>query len=79
MQPSVGRIVHYYSVHAEEPQAALVVSVPELLSEQPNSGPDGYVRAVNLVVFDANGGFCPKREVPFVNGYSHFWDWPPRV
>lgn len=85
-KPSVGRIVHYQTYgtpggeHLPEPVAAIVTEVPELLPEQPNSGPPGYVPAVHLCVLYPNG-------LSFKTNVHHAdmgvpqpgrWNWPPR-
>lgn len=86
-QPSIGRWVHYQD---EVPGAgqydrvvfpALVTAVPEYLSEGPNSGPDGYVKAVHLFVVSTSG-IRFEHDVPYNDsprpGAGH-WFWPPRV
>lgn len=85
MTPSIGRTVHYHSYGTPggeflpEPRAAIITGVPELLPEQPNSGPEGYVPAVHLAVLNPTGMFfnlnVPYSEEP---APGH-WSWPPRV
>lgn len=84
-QPSIGRIVHYQArgsldgKYLPEPRAAIVTAVPELLSEQPNTGPEGYVQAADLFVVTPNGSFHDQ-EIPYdENGGPGTWRWPPRV
>lgn len=84
-KPSVGCIVHYNSYgtpggeYLPEPRAAIVTEVPELLIEQPNSGPEGYVPAVRLAVINPTGLFFPDRALPFAEEPTPgHWNWPPR-
>lgn len=92
--PSVGRIVHYVSqgspVQPDGSQrypsvrrAAIITEVPELLSEGPNTGPDGYVPSVGLAVLNPTGIHF-DRQVPYAepNGDElepGTWHWPARV
>lgn len=75
-QPTVGRTVHYWL--DDKPLAAIIVDVPELLSEQMNYGPEGYVKAVNLVIFNS-AGFAFKRDVYYsVDRKNEYWSWPEK-
>ncbi|MFE0036846.1 hypothetical protein [Streptomyces sp. NPDC059015] len=93
--PAVGRIVHYVSHGSPvlpdgsqryEPtrRAAIIAAVPELLSEGPNSGPEGYVPAVSLAVLNPTGMFFDQ-EVPYADPagpaglVGGTWHWPERV
>lgn len=38
-------------------RAAVVAEVPDLLTEQPNSGPEGYIKAVHITVLNPKGTF----------------------
>lgn len=83
-QPSVGRIVHYNSLNRSgDPVvfAALVTEVPELLSDGPNSGPDGYTKSVTLAVFPGMGlNFVSDVDYSETNEAGS-WSWPvaPKV
>lgn len=84
-QPSIGRIVHYQArgsadgKFAPEPRAAIVTAVPELLSEQPNTGPEDYVKAADLCVVNPSGMFF-DREVPYAETPTPgHWSWPPKI
>lgn len=84
-QPSIGRVVHYQSYgtpkgeYLPEPRAAIITEVPELLSEGPNTGPDGYVKSVGLCVLNPTGQFF-NRDVPYADEPTPgHWNWPPRV
>lgn len=68
MKPSIGRIVHYVSfgtpvrpdgtqAYTQECRAAIVTAVPAMLSEGPNTGPEGYVPSVSLCVLNPTGLF----------------------
>lgn len=75
-QPTVGRNVHFQ--HDNVTMAAIVTEIPELLSEQPNEGPEGYVKAVHLVVFSAVG-FVFVQQVPYSEKLQNgHWSWPSR-
>lgn len=81
-QPTVGRIVHYVGFEAHdfcEPRAAIVTAVPDLLSEQPNSGPEGYVKAAHLTVFDVDGTRVRKGVPHATTPTPGHWSWPPRA
>ena len=84
-QPSIGRIVHYHSYgtpggeYLSEPRAAVITAVPELLSEGPNSGPEGYVPAVHLAVPNPEGMFFNKNVRYSEDPEPGCWTWPPRV
>lgn len=99
-QPSVGRIVHYVSYgtpggeYGKECRAAVITEVPELLSEGPNTGPQGYVPAVHLAVLNPTGFFfsraCEHHEAegddkggtPGGGALNHpggTWHWPERT
>lgn len=84
-QPSVGRIVHYHSYgtpngeYLPEARAAIITEVPDLVSEGPNSGPDGYVQAARLCVLNPDGMFFTK-PIPFSHSPKPgHWSFPPRV
>ncbi len=76
-QPSVGRIVHFYSASDDDSTdgkscAAIIVDVFD-------GHPD---QAVNLVVFHPYGGSRPFHSVPLRSlsqGGPRWWDWPPHV
>jgi hypothetical protein len=83
--PSVGRVVHYVSYgtpggeYRPVCRAAIVTEVPELLSEQPNSGPEGYVQAINIMVCNPKGVFFVT-DVPYdaEQKPGGTWHWPER-
>lgn len=82
--PATGRIVHYMSRgsadgrFAPRCRAAIITDVPDLLSEQPNSGPDGYVPAVDITVVNPTGFFF-DREIPYdPEGGPGSWHWGER-
>lgn len=83
--PSIGRIVHYQSYgtpggeYLPQPRAAIITAVPELLAEQPNSGPDGYVPAVDLCVLNPQGFFFNEKVPYSEEPKPGHWNWPPRV
>jgi hypothetical protein len=83
--PSVGRIVHYTSYgtprgeFTSECRAAVITEVPDLLSHQPNTGPEGYVEAVCLAVLNPSGMFF-DRDVAYSEEYEGgTWHWPERT
>lgn len=76
-QPTVGRIVHYR--HDNVTLAGIVTEVPELLSEQPNSGPEDYVKATHLAVFAASGLIFVQQARYSETPKNGHWSWPPRV
>lgn len=83
-QPAVGRIVHYVSYgtpggeYTSQCRAAVVAEVPDLLSEQPNTGPEDYVKAASLAVLNPSGLFF-DREVHYDPAKSGgTWHWPER-
>ena len=85
MKPSIGGIVHYHSYGTPggeflpEPRAAIVTEVPEMLPEQPNSGPESYVPAVHLCVLNPTGLFF-NQNVPYsAEPKPGHWSWPPRA
>lgn len=66
-QPSVGRIVHYQSIHSPEPLAAIITAVLE----------DDHV---HLAVFQRTGIHDPRPCVPFSETPEEMhWNWPPRT
>ncbi|AXH67914.1 hypothetical protein J4T99_gp118 [Mycobacterium phage Bromden] len=84
-KPAVGRIVHYQSYgtpkgeYLPEPRAAVITAIPELLPEQPNSGPEGYVPSVSLAILNPTGMFF-NEYVPYADEPTPgHWNWPPRV
>jgi hypothetical protein len=85
VKPSIGRIVHYHSYgtpggeYLPEPRAAIITDVPELLPEQPNSGPEGYVPAVHLAVLNPTGLFFNQNVHYSEEPKPGHWSWPPRV
>lgn len=76
---TIGRIVHFATQDRNSRSMCLpglVVNVPPLLSEQPNTGPEGYVEAVDLTVF-SNVGLMFPAEVAHDDGQSPgTWHWP---
>ena len=84
--PSVGRTVHYVARGSADGKykpvcrAAIVTEVPDLLSEQPNTGPDGYVQAVHLMVCNPQGVFF-DHDVPYDDDEKPggTWHWPERL
>lgn len=72
MEPTVGRIVHFYPGSADQqwtgpgPLAAIIAAVhsPEL---------------VNLGIFDGYGSPIQRTSVPFgnPNNGNSYWEWPP--
>jgi hypothetical protein len=78
VQPTVARNVHYYDFdrYGElKAYAAIVTDVPELLSEGPNSGPDGYTKSVSLAIFQPLGTIyiinAPYSDEP----EARHWSW----
>jgi hypothetical protein len=79
-------MVHYVSYgtpggeYASQCRAAVVTEVPELLSEGPNVGPPGYVKAVSACVLNPQGAFF-DHDLPYdgVTKYPGTWHWPERT
>lgn len=89
MKPTVGRVVHYVShgtpvredgtqAFTKQCRAAIVTAVPELLSEGPNTGPDGYVPTVSLYVFNPTGFFFHEECRYDDEHEGGTWHWPER-
>jgi hypothetical protein len=84
VQPTLCRMVHYRahgSLDGRYPptcRAAVVTGVPDLLEEQPNSGPPGYVKAIQMTVLNPTGVFMGEATHPYdaaaVTPGS--WHWP---
>lgn len=85
MKPTVGRTVHYHSRGSADgrfpsvARAAIITEIPEMLPEQPNYGPEGYVPAVHLAVLNPTGLFFDQNVRYSADGEPGTWSWPPRV
>lgn len=74
MQPSVGRIVHFFSSDSEGPSAAMVLGKID---------PSGRYGTCTLKVFSLEGKDVVVDNVIYVtkkdDDAACWWAWPPRV
>jgi hypothetical protein len=77
MEPTVGRIVHFY-IAARRPHSTGVDEGPyaAIITRVSPDGDDGSVLLKVLYPFGVDSVRCRHKE--FAGDDSHYWVWPPR-